>query len=156
MQSSSEVTREGLELATTASMALAKLENAIAQTEGVANDMNARADTMRRASLQVADSVGGISAVVQQNAAAAEEMSLTVVQINETISDVAASAEKQSAASEQVSAAAAELAAQVQEISHAAGTLRDEGQTLGSMVLQFEAGQNALERQARIALTGAA
>jgi methyl-accepting chemotaxis protein len=127
----------GVGLARRASAALEGVGGSIGAASSIARELAERAGTMREAASVLGRTIESTSAVVQQNAAAASELRLTTKGVAETIVPITQAARHQSDAAREVSLATAELAAGVQEMNAAAEGLREQSESLRTVVSAF-------------------
>jgi len=142
MRTSDASVASGLTVAERASTALAGVEQAIAATTSVAEDLAARARVMREASLRVTASVSTASTGVEENAAAASQMRATTQDVTSAMLPVAAAAEEQSAAAHNAAVATSELASSVRQIDATSRALREEAERLDGLVARFIVGES--------------
>jgi methyl-accepting chemotaxis protein len=137
MRGAESTVEDGLQLARRATTALEAIGAAIDRTSGIANDVSAGTAKMRDASAQLAENMGSVSAVVEENAAAAGQMEATTSSVSQAIDPVARTAEAQSELAGQVSGAAHQLAAQVTVIADSAHRLDGQAQALAGSLAHF-------------------
>jgi len=137
MRGAESTVEDGLQLARRATTALEAIGAAIDRTSGIAHDVSAGTVKMRDASAQLAENMGSVSSVVEENAAAAGQMEATTSSVSQAIDPVARTAEAQSELAGQVSGAAHQLAAQVSVIADSAHRLDGQAQALAGSLAHF-------------------
>ena len=137
MQSSSAAMEDGMNRANHAASALQAVGTAIATTTHTAEEMAVRAQQMKASSIQLAQNLSSVSAVVDENATATNQMNLTTGAVTDAILPVADSSQRQSETAEQVSTSTIELAAQIQQMTSTAEQLRMQADKMRVLVGTF-------------------
>jgi methyl-accepting chemotaxis protein len=87
---------------------------------------------------ELAEAIGHVGQISEQNAAATEQMSANAVEVSKAVETVAGIAEENSAATEEVSASAEEMSAQVEEIVASSQTMKEMAVSLEQSVAMFK------------------
>ncbi len=137
MRSSATATQEGVARAHASSKVLKTLEEAIAQTDGIAETLAARSDVMREASRKTTEAEAGMLSITQRTAENAAEISRSADEVTRSVAEIAANAQEQAATAEQVSASASELASQISQLAETARLLHIDGRNMNAIVSTF-------------------
>lgn len=89
-------------------------------------------------SAQVAQSMGNVVRIVEENASAAEQMSASMSEVEKSIESVAAVSEENAAATEEVSASTEEVSASIEEMSASSAALADMAHRLDKLAAEFK------------------
>ncbi|MBP7690808.1 MAG: HAMP domain-containing protein [Anaerolineales bacterium] len=141
MEEGAKEVQTGAVSANQAGQALAdilKAAEAVTAQAGLAMQATAQMTTQ---SNELAASMDGVSAVVEENTAATEEMAAGAGEVTGSIENIASVSEENSAAVEEVSASAEEMSAQVEEVTASAQSLNEMAQALQEVVAQFKLGE---------------
>ena len=154
MRGSSSSMSEGIAVSERASTALTAVAQAIRTTTEFADDLARRAGSMRNSSQKLTENIAGVAAAIGENAAAAGEMRLTTQSVTDLMYPVARTAEEQSTASSHAANATSELASGVQQIDATARALREQTETLDTLVDQFRLAEALPAPEPTFALRG--
>ncbi len=148
MRSSAAATQDGVARARASSEVLKTLEEAIANTDEIAETLAARSDVMREASRKTTDAEAGMLSITQRTAENAAEISRSADKVTRSVSEIASNAQEQAATAEQVSASVSELAAQISQLAETARMLHIDGQNMNTIVSTFRLEQDGHDRPA--------
>jgi methyl-accepting chemotaxis protein len=140
MRSSSTSMDSGITVSRRAAGSLETVGTAIASTTSVAEQLSARAQEMRDASVRVTENMASSSAAVKESAAAALQMRGTTDDIVEAMVPVAATAEQNARTTQEAALTCTSLSTGISQIAAMANALRDWADELQTLVGQFTLG----------------
>ncbi len=155
MQRSSSAMEDGMTRVDHATTALQAIGAAISSTTHTAEEMAVRAEQMRASSVQLAENLNSVSAVVDENATATNQMNITAGTITGAIL-VALTAQQQSETAAEVATSSVELAAQFAEITTASEAVRTQADRLRALADTFEVTDTLAKPEQIPSLTGSA
>jgi methyl-accepting chemotaxis protein len=138
MESGAARVEQGSAKADQAGQALEAILSAVEATVRQVSDIASAAQDMTTASRQVTEVIGGISAVVEENAAATEHMATQSQQVAGAIESISTIATDQSHATEEVTASAGAMSAQVTALRTRTRELADSAERLRQLVARFK------------------
>jgi methyl-accepting chemotaxis protein len=137
MQRSSSAMEDGMTRADHATAALQAVGTAITSATHTAEEMAVRAEQMKASSIQLAENLSSVSAVVDENATATNQMNITAGTITGAIVPVALTARQQSETAAEVATSGVELAAQVAQMGSASELVRTQAEKLRALTDSF-------------------
>ena len=159
MQRSSSAMEDGMTRVDHATAALQAVGTAITSATHTAEEMAVRAEQMKASSIQLAENLSSVSAVVDENATATNQMNITTGTITDAIVPVALTARQQSETAAEVATSGVELAAQVAQMGSASELVRTQAEKLRALTDTFtvsEAGHLPSLSRSGTALVGTA
>ncbi len=144
MRDSSKSMDSGIVIAERASASLDQIASAIDETRRISVEVSEATSTMKSMSARVANHMGNVSAVVEENAAAARQLEASGKSVDETIGEVDGSASQQSEVAGRVARSTDGIAAETKRIVAVTSKLHQSAEQLLSLIEHSGGPQSAI------------